>query len=63
MKAFISSVIFVLAMAVVAGYVLEGYFAVPADAAFARESVRVGVEGSIEHRHFSGDAPVTEQVR
>jgi hypothetical protein len=54
MKAFISSVVFVLVLAVAAGVLFESTFSVPADQAFARESARVGEAGSVEHRHFSG---------
>ena len=61
MKAFISSVIFVLALAVLAGFVLEDFFARPSDEAFAMDSVRVGEDGSIEHRNFSGGQSSEEE--
>lgn len=54
MKAFGLAVLFVLVMAVGAGFMLEGAFSRDADDAFARSTVRVGEGGSIEQRHFSG---------
>jgi uncharacterized membrane protein YraQ (UPF0718 family) len=55
MKAFLLGVAFAVALAVVAGYVLEGFFSREADAAFSRPSARVGEAESIEHRNFSGE--------
>ncbi|HEY0834333.1 MAG TPA: hypothetical protein VGE72_10540 [Azospirillum sp.] len=54
MKAFAFAVLFVLVLAVVAGFTLDGIFSEPADDAFAMQSVRVGEGGSIEQRKFSG---------
>jgi len=54
MNAFGFAVLFVLVLAVGAGFMLEGGFARQADDSFARPSVRVGEGGSIEQRNFSG---------
>ncbi len=55
MKAFLLGVIFAVGMAVVSGFVLEGYFSKDADAAFSTPSARVGEAASFEHRNFSGE--------
>ncbi|HYH20797.1 MAG TPA: hypothetical protein VD995_19505 [Azospirillum sp.] len=55
MKAFLSAVVFVLVLAVVAGVVLDRVLSEPADDAFAASSVRVGEGGAIETRKFSGE--------
>jgi hypothetical protein len=55
MKAFLSAVVFVLILAVVAGFTLDGVFSEPADDAFAASSVRVGEGGAVATRKFSGE--------
>ncbi|HYD69515.1 hypothetical protein [Azospirillum sp.] len=54
MKAFLSAVVFVLILAVVAGVALDRVFSEQADDAFATSSARVGEGGAIETRKFSG---------
>jgi len=54
MNAFGFAVLFVLALAIGTGVVLETGFSRSADDSFARQSVRVGEGGSVEARHFSG---------
>jgi hypothetical protein len=55
MKAFLLGVAFAVGMAVVSGFVLEDFLAREADASFAAPSVRLGENGSLEHRNFSGE--------
>lgn len=56
MKAFGAAVLFTFVLATTAGLVLQGSFTVPADAAFATPSVRIGEEPTVHHRNLSGTA-------
>ena len=46
MKAFLASVLFAIALAVGASFVLNGSYQTPASAAFTTEAARVGDPGS-----------------
>ena len=54
MKSFIVGAVLAVALAVAAGFVLEGTFSQKAEQAFATSSVRVGHESTVEARQFSG---------
>jgi hypothetical protein len=54
MKAFLVGAVLAVVLAVAAGFVLEGYFSRDAEQAFSSPSARVGPEGTVEARDFSG---------
>ncbi|WP_207479680.1 hypothetical protein [Arenibaculum pallidiluteum] len=56
MKAFLLGVAFSVGLAVLSGFAMQDLFSRPADETFASPSVRVGDDGSIAARGFSGEA-------
>jgi hypothetical protein len=54
MKAFVLGVVVAVVLAVASGFVLEGFFSQDAEQAFSSPSARVGPEGTVEARDFSG---------
>lgn len=54
MKAFLLSLVAAVGLAAVSGLVLEGVFRKDSDTTFSVPSARVGEEGSIKQRNFSG---------
>lgn len=54
MKAFIGGLVGAVALAVAAGFVLEGYFAREAEDTFKTRYARVGPGSTFEERQFSG---------
>ena len=56
MKAFLLGVAFAVGLAVLSGFAMQDLLSRPADETFASPSVRVGDDGSIAERNFSGTA-------
>jgi hypothetical protein len=54
MRAFLVGAVAAALLAIGSGFVLERYFSEDAEARFSSPSARVGPEGSVEARRFSG---------
>ncbi len=66
MRAFIFSLVAFVGLAVGAWFVLEGFFARDADQVYILPSARIGEDGTVESRDFSGrraDEPLVEDQR
>lgn len=53
MRAFLLSLVAVIGLATLTGFLLEGFVARDADAVHTLPSVRVGAEGTVDHRDFT----------